>query len=73
MFSTDCRKEPWFRRCAACGHGHFTGRLCEAAGCGGRLRDTIINFGDDLHDWVLGGYPAAEAGCRKADLILALG
>ena len=73
LFSTDCTAEPWFERCAACRHGHYTGRACDRAGCGGKLRDTIINFGDDLHDAVLGGLPAATRQCARADVILALG
>jgi NAD-dependent SIR2 family protein deacetylase len=73
LFSTDCTAEPWFVRCDACTHGHYTGRLCAARGCGGKLRDTIVNFGDDLHQTVLGGLPAAERECARADLILALG
>jgi NAD-dependent SIR2 family protein deacetylase len=27
---------------------HFTGRGCTIAGCGGRLKDTIINFNEDV-------------------------
>jgi mono-ADP-ribosyltransferase sirtuin 6 len=73
LFSTDCAAEAWYVRCAACGHGHATGRRCAARGCGGALRDTIVNFGDDLHERVLGGLPAAERACAAADLILALG
>ena len=73
LFSTDCTEEPWFLRCPSCRHGHYTGRRCDRAGCGGKLRDTIINFGDDLHDAVLGGLPAAERECARADVIIALG
>jgi NAD-dependent SIR2 family protein deacetylase len=73
LFSTDCTREPWFQRCAACRHGHYTGRTCERRGCGGKLRDTIINFGDDLHESVLGGLPAAERECAAADVIVAAG
>jgi NAD-dependent SIR2 family protein deacetylase len=73
LSSTDCRGEPWHEECPQCHWGHYTGRVCERAGCGGRLRDTIVNFGDDLHDAVLGGLPRAEEQCRKATLILCLG
>jgi len=71
LFSTDCTAEPWFVRCRDCRHGHYTGRECA---CGGKLRDSIVNFGDDLHKKVLGGgLPAAESQCSRAQLILALG
>jgi mono-ADP-ribosyltransferase sirtuin 6 len=79
VYSTDCRREPWFERCTACSWGHYTGRRCDrragaaAAACGGKLRDTIVNFGDDLHAAVLGGLPRAQAECRAADLVICLG
>lgn len=111
LYSTDCKRERWFKKCKACGWGHYTGRTCTApvaaaaggsaaggagagtssaaagskskaapkgsaaagAVCGGALRDTIVNFGDDLHEKVLGGLPAAEAACRAADLIMCVG
>ena len=73
LFSTDCTSEPWFVRCPDCRHGHYTGRGCVARGCGGKLRDSIINFGDELHASVLGGLPAAQKECSRAQLILALG
>ena len=63
----------WYERCRRCGWNHYTGRLCEAGACGGRLRDTIVNFGDALHDAVCGGYLRAEAECRRAALVLCLG
>ena len=73
LFSTSCENEPWYVACGACGFNHFTGRLCEAKGCKGKLRDTIINFSDNLHDKVCGGILRAEEECRKADLVLCLG
>ena len=73
LFSTECKKEKWYRECPTCGWGHYTGRKCESAGCGGKLKDTIVNFGDDLHERVLGGLPAAIAACKAADVVLALG
>ena len=41
--------------------------------CGGKLKDTIVNFGDDLHEKVLGGLPRAQSECEKADLCICLG
>lgn len=94
LYSTDCKKERWFKKCKTCGWGHYTGRTCtapaassgaaggadagasagsKASVCGGALRDTIVNFGDDLHEKVLGGLPAAEASCRAADVIMCVG
>lgn len=72
-WSTDCYNEPWFRRCPQCHYGHYTGRKCSQKGCQGRLKDTIVNFGDDLHERVLGGYPAAERECNNGDICLAIG
>lgn len=65
--------EAWFEKCQSCGWGHYTGRLCSSKRCRGKLRDTIVNFGDDLHERVLGGLPRAEQECRKADLCVGLG
>ena len=81
VFSTDCCNEPWYIKCEKCGWNHFTGRVCTAKECkvlskkktGGRLRDTIVNFYDDLHDSVLGGLPQALQEASKADLCLCLG
>ena len=73
LFSTDCRNEPWYVRCQACRLNHFTGRTCGVARCRGRLRDTIVNFGDDLHATALGGIARAEAECRRAALALCVG
>lgn len=73
LYSTDCKKEKWYVECATCGWNHYTGRKCEVTGCGGKLRDTIVNFGDDLHAKVLGGLPRAKEECSKADLVICLG
>ena len=81
LFSTDCNKESWYVKCKLCGWNHFTGRVCTNADCkvlseagtGGKLRDTIVNFYDDLHDSVLGGLPQALEEASKADLCLCLG
>lgn len=79
LYSTDCSSESWYRRCPSCSWNHYTGRRCDGSGigarrdCRGQLRDTIVNFGDDLHETVLGGLPRAESACREADVIMALG
>eukprot|EP01012_Entosiphon_sulcatum_P007269 TRINITY_DN1364_c0_g1_i1.p1 TRINITY_DN1364_c0_g1~~TRINITY_DN1364_c0_g1_i1.p1 ORF type:complete len:527 (-),score=53.23 TRINITY_DN1364_c0_g1_i1:70-1602(-) len=50
--------------------GHETGRRCAIAGCHGRLKDTIINFGDKLPVAAVGlGFSNSE----KADLHVVLG
>ncbi len=74
--------------CPTCHLNHFTGRKCGARKCHGKLRDTIINFGDDLPEvdlkrYVLlcGAYTLqstdnlsrAEANVHKCDLMLSLG
>lgn len=58
------------KQCELCGLNHRTGRRCEQAGCGGFLKDSIINFGDNLEEDVL---VTAESHARKADLCLCLG
>eukprot|EP01127_Copromyxa_protea_P017247 TRINITY_DN5233_c1_g2_i1.p1 TRINITY_DN5233_c1_g2~~TRINITY_DN5233_c1_g2_i1.p1 ORF type:complete len:426 (+),score=74.04 TRINITY_DN5233_c1_g2_i1:30-1280(+) len=73
LYSTNCYAEKWFKKCPKCGLGHYTGRLCEDKKCKGKLRDTIINFGDFLNDNVLGGLPRATKECKKADLCFVLG
>ena len=73
VFSTDCLKEPWAKKCKTCGWNHYTGRHCDSKKCNGKLRDTIVNFGDDLHSTVAGGIDRAQAHCVKADLCFCLG
>eukprot|EP00047_Mylnosiga_fluctuans_P008685 m.259685 g.259685 ORF g.259685 m.259685 type:complete len:442 (+) comp22815_c0_seq1:28-1353(+) len=73
LFSTSCKQEPWYRECPTCHWGHYTGRVCEKAGCKGKLRDTIVNFGDDLHTGILGGLDGAEAACRRSRLVICVG
>ena len=58
------------RKCDLCGLSHRTGRYCEQAGCKGHLKDSIINFGDNLEDPILSN---AEMHAKKADLCLSLG
>lgn len=51
LYSTSCENEKWFVRCKQCGWNHYTGRYCnKVKGCKGKLKDTIINFGDDLNE-----------------------
>ena len=72
--STDVYNEPWYVQCPKCKWNHYTGRNCTVKKCKGKLRDTIVNFYDDLHDVVLGGgYIKAEEECKKADICLCLG
>ena len=49
---------------------HRTGRKCESPGCNGQLKDTIINFGENLHPTVL---ELGDSNCASADLCLAMG
>ena len=74
LFSTDCRKEKWYVECGRCHFNHYTGRKCTVKACGGRLKDTIVNFGDLLFDDdILGGLKRARAECRLANVVLCLG
>jgi len=34
-------------------HDHRTGRKCDNANCGGHLKDTIINFNENLNENIL--------------------
>ena len=72
-FSTDCSNERWYRTCPDCQWNHYTGRTCDDRKCHGKLRDTIVNFGDSLHENVCGGLRKAEHGSRYADVCLCLG
>ena len=50
--------------------GHYTGRTCDNKQCGGKLYDSIINFGENLNDEILTfGQTCGE----KSDLVVALG
>lgn len=69
----DSYNEPWWVTCPTCHYNHYTSRECTVQGCKGKLKDTIVNFGDMLHDRVLGGLPRAESECRQADICLCLG
>jgi len=49
---------------------HFTGRYCPVPQCGGKLEDTIINFGESLPTIPL---EKAETNSTACDLMLSLG
>ena len=51
-------------------HEHRTGRKCESTGCDGQLKDTIINFNENLDSTVLRN---GQQNCASADLCLAMG
>lgn len=78
-YSTDCSQEKWYRECATCGWNHFTGRTCTIKGCKGKLRDTIVNFGDMLFEGtgpsgvILGGLDRARAESNTAKVCLCMG
>ncbi|XP_062503701.1 uncharacterized protein LOC134180532 isoform X2 [Corticium candelabrum] len=68
-----CRREylrDFRTRSAAKVHNHLTGRKCDDPHCRGKLRDTIINFGEDLPEDVL---EASLKHAKVADLCLAMG
>ena len=51
-------------------HDHETGRICEDDSCRGKLKDSIINFGEDLIEEILDkGFEEST----RADLCLAMG
>ena len=68
--STTIKKPKHAQKCKFCGLSHRTGRRCEQANCKGYLKDSIINFGDNLEEEILTN---AEIHARKADLCLSLG
>jgi len=72
-YSTDCYDEKWWEECPSCRFNHYTGRKCTKKKCRGKLRDTIVNFGDDLHDGICGGLDRANQESEKADLMIGLG
>lgn len=72
-YSTDCINEPWYKKCGSCGWNHYTGRTCNSKRCKGKLRDTIVNFEDDLHEFICGGMLRASSKARHADVCIALG
>ena len=68
--SSDIPKPKHAVKCPTCGLSHRTGRKCEQRGCRGHLKDSIINFGDDLEEAIL---RRAEEEASKSDLCLSLG
>ncbi|XP_069114452.1 NAD-dependent protein deacylase sirtuin-6-like [Argopecten irradians] len=58
------------KKCSQCRINHRTGRICPDTKCKGYLMNTIINFGDNLEEEVLG---SADDNARKADMVLTLG
>ena len=49
---------------------HRTGRKCENPGCNGHLKDTIINFGENLNQNIL---ELGFQNCGAADLCISMG
>ena len=68
--ATSVRKPKHAKKCELCGLSHRTGRRCEQAGCKGYLKDSIINFRDNLEEDILTN---AEMHAKKADLCLSFG
>lgn len=68
--TVDIKKPKNAKQCETCGLSHRTGRKCDQPGCKGFLKDTIINFGDNLEDKI---FSNAEDHARKNDLCLCLG
>ena len=66
----DVKKPKHAKQCGTCGLSHRTGRKCDQPGCKGFLKDTIINFGDNLEDDI---FSNAEEHAKKNDLCLCLG
>ena len=67
---SDLKKPPHATKCRQCGLCHRTGRRCEREGCNGFLKDSIINFGDDLEEEIL---TRAEDHAGRADVMISLG
>ena len=68
--ATDLAKPKHALRCPLCGLTHRTTRRCEQAGCKGHLRDTIINFKDNLEKAIL---DTASEHAQRMDLCISLG
>ena len=66
----DVKKPKHAKQCGTCGLSHRTGRKCDQPGCKGFLKDTIINFGDNLEDDI---FSNTEEHAKKNDLCLCLG
>ena len=64
------KKPKHAKQCETCGLSHRTGRKCVQPSCKGFLKDTIINFGDNLEDEI---FCKAEEHAASSDLCLCLG
>ena len=51
-------------------HEHKTGRKCDTPSCNGDLKDTIINFGENLNENIL---ELGFQNCQTADLCVVMG
>ena len=51
-------------------HDHKTGRKCDTPGCGGDLKDTIINFGENLDSKII---QRAFTVSQQSDLMVCMG
>ena len=58
-------------RAAKAAMKHLTGRKCEVAGCKGDLKDSIINFGDNLNKKIIN--KAVDFASKESDLMIAMG
>lgn len=67
---TSVKKPKHAKLCELCGMNHRTGRRCEQQKCKGFLKDSIINFKDNLEETILSN---AEVHAKRADLCLSLG
>ena len=68
--TVDVRKPKHAKQCETCGLSHRTGRKCNQPSCKGFLKDTIINFGDNLEDEI---FTNSEEYAKNNDLCLCLG
>jgi len=64
------KRPKYAKQCEMCGLSHRTGQKCHQPGCKGFLKDTIINFGDNLEEKI---FSNAEEHAKKNDLCLCLG
>ena len=68
--AVNIKKPKHAKQCETCGLSHCTGRRCDQPSCKGFLKDTIINFGDNLEDDI---FSNAEGHAKNSDLCLCLG
>ena len=69
----DCGREYMRDACVRTAKGvfeHRTGRMCESPDCNGHLKDTIINFKENLNETVLQN---GAQNCATADLCIVMG